>query len=61
MLVFVLVLLALGLWVIDDWLAGSLWWFLLWWSGCALITCVLMLFALYDALASVREEREKHR
>ena len=27
----------------------------------ALITCVVMLFAVYDALAVIREERAKHK
>ena len=35
------------------------WWFLFWWGGCTLATLVVMLFALYDALAVVREERGK--
>lgn len=50
---------AVGLWVIDDWLGGEAWRFLAWWGGCAVLACVLMIFALYDALAVIREEREK--
>lgn len=52
-------MLALGLWVIDGWIWESPWRVLFWWGGCALATGVVMLFALYDALAVVREEREK--
>ena len=52
-------MLALGLWVIDEWIWASLWRVLLWWGGCALATIIVMLFALYDSLAVVREEREK--
>jgi len=52
---------AVGLWLVDGWLAKSPWFFLLWWGGLALLSCMVMLFALYDALASFREERNKHR
>ncbi len=61
LLVFVLALLATGLWGIDGWLAKNVWFFLLWWGGVAFFTCMVMLFALYDALAVIREERGKHR
>jgi hypothetical protein len=54
-----LAMLALGLWVLDDWIWESPWRVLFWWGGCALATLVVMIFALYDALAVVREEREK--
>lgn len=50
---------AVGLWVVDGWLADEAWKFGLWWGICFLLTIVLMVFALYDALAVVREEREK--
>lgn len=56
-----LLLMAAGLWLVDGFLAKNPWWFVLWWGGCALLTCVVMLFALYDALAVIREERGKHR
>lgn len=61
MLLLALVLMAAGLWLIDDWLAKNPRWFLLWWGACAVITSLMMLFALYDALAVIREEREKLR
>jgi hypothetical protein len=50
---------AAGLWLIDRWLAENLWYFLGWWAFCGLNTLVLILFALYDALAVIREERGK--
>jgi peptidoglycan biosynthesis protein MviN/MurJ (putative lipid II flippase) len=50
---------AVGLWVVDGWLGGEMWRFVAWWGVCAVLACVLMVFALYDALAVVREEREK--
>jgi hypothetical protein len=52
-------MLALGLWVIDGWLGEHVLRFLCWWGVCGLATVLVMLFALYDALAAVREEREK--
>jgi peptidoglycan biosynthesis protein MviN/MurJ (putative lipid II flippase) len=61
MLLIALALMAVGLWLIDVWLAKNPWWFLLWWGACAVITVGVMLFALYDALAVIREEREKFR
>ena len=54
-----LALMALGLWVVDGWLKESLVRFLLWWAGCGLVTIWVFAFAVYDALAVVREEREK--
>lgn len=61
MLMAALLMMAAGLWLIDDWLAGDLWRFVIWWGACAGLTCMVMLFALYDALAVVREERDRHR
>lgn len=61
MLMFALFLMAAGLWLVDGWLARNPWLFLLWWGGCTLVTCGVLMFALYDALAVIREEREKHR
>jgi hypothetical protein len=50
-------MMAVGLWLFDGWLGGGMWRFLLWWGACAGLTGFVMLFALYDALAVVREER----
>jgi hypothetical protein len=50
-------MMALGLWVIDAWLWASPWRAIIWWGGCGLATLVVILFALYDALAVIREER----
>jgi Mg2+ and Co2+ transporter CorA len=52
-------LFACGLWGIDQWLAKSAWRFGIWWIGVMCWTCVVMLFALYDALKAIREERDK--
>ncbi len=56
-----LLMLGVGLWAIDAWIWESTWRVLLWWGGCTLATCVVILFALYDALAAIREERSKER
>lgn len=56
-----LLVMAAGLWWIDSWLAEGPMRFLLWWGGCAALTLLVMLFAVHDALAAVREERERHR
>jgi hypothetical protein len=52
-------LFALGLWGIDAWLETSWIRFGLWWLGVTFLTLMVMLFALYDALAAIREERDK--
>ncbi len=54
-------MLAVGLRVIGDWIWASPWRVLFWWGGCAVATIVVLMFALYDALAVIREEREKDR
>ena len=61
LLLLALLLMAAGLWLVAGWLAESAWRFLLWWGGCALVTCLVLMFALYDALAVIREEREKQK
>lgn len=57
-LLFTIAWMAAGLWVIDGWLGQEAWRFLAWWGACAVLTIVLMMFALYDALAVVKEERD---
>ncbi len=54
-------MMAAGLWVIDGWIWQSPWRVLFWWGGCGVAACVALLFALYDVLAVIREEREKNR
>jgi hypothetical protein len=61
MVLIALLQIAAGLWLLDRWLAENPWFFLLWWGACALLSCMVMLFAVYDALAAFREEREKNR
>lgn len=52
-------LMGTGLWLIDGWLQESPWRFLAWWAMCAGVTGGVMLFAVYDMLMVVKEEREK--
>jgi hypothetical protein len=52
-------MIAIGLWGIHDWIWSSPWRVLFWWGSCAVATCMVILFALYDALAVIREERVK--
>ncbi|MCX6877213.1 MAG: hypothetical protein NTW21_25895 [Verrucomicrobia bacterium] len=59
MLLLALALMAAGLWLLEHWLAANPWRFLLWWAACAVMTGAVMLFALYDLLAVIREERAK--
>lgn len=56
-----LLMMAVGLWVLDDWIWASAWRVLCWWGACAAATCLTLLFALYDALAVIREERSGKR
>ncbi len=61
MLLLPLLMIAAGLWLIDGWLAQSALRFLCWWGVCAIATGVVMLFAIHDALAAIREERDRFR
>jgi hypothetical protein len=58
-LVVLLAVFAIGLWGIDGWLKADIWRFFLWWAGCAALAVFTVAFAVYDALAVLREEREK--
>lgn len=51
-------MLAVGLWGIDEWLARSVMRFAVYWGGCGLWCLFVMLFALFDALAVIRELRD---
>lgn len=52
-------LFAVGLWGIPGWLDESRLRFLCWWLGVTAWTLAVLLFAFYDALAVIREERDK--
>ena len=58
----VLVLLAivcLGAWPLSNWLSSNAWLFLIWWGASMLYGLMIILLAIYDMLAVVKEEREK--
>ena len=50
---------AAGLWVVDGLLSKNAWMFVFWWAFCFFLACVLVIFALYDVLAVMREEGQK--
>ena len=50
---------AAGLWVVDGLLSKNALMFLLWWAFCFFLAFVLVMFALYDGLTVMREERGK--
>ncbi len=52
---------AIGLWGIDVWLRADIWRFFLWWAGCGLLAVFIVMFAVYDVFAVLREERERSR
>ena len=58
-LLFTLVWMATGLWVINGWLGQEVIRFVIWWLFCGFLAVGLMLFAMYDSVSVVREEREK--
>ena len=58
-LVLLLAVFAIGLWGIPGWLQENLWRFVIWWGGCGLLAIVVVLFALYDVMRVIREERDR--
>ena len=60
-LVLLLAMFASGLWVFDRWLMASPWRFVAWWGACGVLAVFIFLFALYDAMAVIREERDRLR
>ena len=61
LLIVLLVAVALGAWPLANWLRGSVWLFLIWWGFCMLYGVMVVLLAIYDMMAVVKEEREKMR
>lgn len=61
LLALIMTVFAIGLWGIDDWLSTRLIAFALWWGGCGILTIFLMLFAAFDLLKTIREEKDKDR
>lgn len=59
LLVLLLGLVVIGFWPMASWLGGNVWRFLIWWGFVAFLTVWIVLFAIYDMLRVVREERDK--
>lgn len=57
LLALVMIVFSAGLWLIDGWLAENIFRYALWWGLCALLTLLLMISAVYDAVKVLREER----
>lgn len=55
-LLFIVVQVATGTWLIDTWLASSGWIFALYWLSVFGGVCFLLLFALYDMLKAMKGE-----
>ena len=53
------VIAALGAWPLANWLGQSVWLFLVWWGFCMLYGLMIVLLAIYDMAAVIKEEREK--
>lgn len=56
-----LIIVGLGAWPLADWLSSNVWLFLIWWGISMIYGLLVILLAIYDMLAVVREEREKSR
>ena len=58
-----LVLVCLGAWPLANWLGNNdnVWLFLIWWGASMLYGLMIVLLAIYDMLAVVKEEREKQK
>ncbi|MBK1829836.1 hypothetical protein JIN77_03810 [Verrucomicrobiaceae bacterium R5-34] len=61
LVIVLLVLVVLGAWPLATWLSGSVWLFLLWWGASMFYGLMIVLLAIYDMAAVVKEERKKHR
>lgn len=59
LLAFIVAWFAVGHWMLDDWLGDGLWRMLLYWGFLAFLCLMMLLLALFDALAVVGEERRK--
>jgi MFS family permease len=52
-------LVAMGSWPFAGWLEDSLWRMVLYWGGVMFLTVFMMLLALYDMLAIMKEYRDR--
>lgn len=58
LVIVLLVLVVLGAWPLAGWLSGNMWLFLLWWGASLFYGLMVVLLAIYDMLAVLKEERE---
>jgi hypothetical protein len=56
LVIFLLVIVAIGSWVIDDWLREGVIRFIIFWGVVCLYTLFIMLMAFYDMLKTMRGE-----
>jgi hypothetical protein len=56
LVIFLLVIVAIGSWVIDDWLRDGVIRFVIFWGLVSLYTLFIMLMAFYDMLKVMRGE-----
>ena len=54
----VLSLCVLGVWPLAGWLENALWRMILFWGGVMFLTVFMMLLALYDMLAVIKEFKD---
>lgn len=59
LIIVLVIIVALGSWPLANWLSGSIWLFLAWWGFCMFYGVMIILLALYDMGAVVKEERRK--
>ena len=59
LVLFLVILVALGAWPLSNWLAQNIWLFLAWWGFSMLYGVMIILLAIYDMASVVKEEREK--
>lgn len=58
LLVLLLLLVGFGAWPLANWLSSHIWLFLVWWGASMVYGLLVILLAVYDMLAVVKEERE---
>lgn len=59
LVIVLVVVVALGAWPLAGWLGRNVWLFLAWWGFCVVYGILVILLAIYDMAAVVKEEREK--
>ena len=57
LVIFLLVVIVIGSWVIDDWLRSETFRFVVFWGVVCLYTLFIMLMAFYDMLKVMRDKK----